>query len=447
MAVVRPFRAVRYNPQKVKDPSKVTAPPYDVISREFKEELQKRHPHNIIRLILGKTHDTSDDTLYEKAREYLEGWLKEGVLIRDERPALYPYTQTYQVDGRPVTRTGFIGLARLEEPEEGGIKPHERTLSGPKADRLKLLAACQANLSCIFSLYPEDGGSLQERSINSLMEDALKGPPLVEAIDDDGVIHRLWKIDDPQTIEAIATKMKDKELFIADGHHRYETALKYRQMMLEKTENPTGEEPFDHVMMYFTSMADPGLLIFPTHRVVHSLEDIDREGLLEECKKYFDVDPLPFDEATEEKVKEEFLERLKEESEEKIKFGLYVRDNPVYYMLTFRGKEVMDALFGSSMAEVHKGLDVTVLHSVILEKILGIDREAQEAGKNLTYIKDARDALKVVEGGNNQLLFLMNPTRIEDIRRVSEAGLLMPQKSTYFYPKLLSGLVINLLKE
>ncbi len=447
MAVIKPFRAVRYNPEKVADLSKVMAPPYDVISQEFKEELHRRHPNNIIRLILGKTHDTSDDSLYEKARCYLEEWLKEGILIRDDKPALYPYTQTYRVDGNLVTRTGFIGLARLEEPGEGGIKPHERTLSGPKADRLKLLTACEANLSCIFSLYPEDGDNPQERSINSLMEETLKTPPIAEAIDDDGVIHRLWKIDDPETIRAITSKMQNKELFIADGHHRYETALRYRQMMLEKTPNPTGEEPFNYVMMYFTSMADPGLLIFPTHRVVHSLEDFNKDHLIEECRKYFQIEELPFDDATEESVKKEFLEKLKEGSEEKIKFGLYVRNNPVYYILTFKGKEVMDALFGSSMADVHKALDVTVLHSVILEKILGIDREAQEGGKNLTYIKDAEEALKATKSGDNQLLFLMNPTRIEDIRRVSDAGLLMPQKSTYFYPKLISGLTINLLKE
>ncbi len=447
MAIVKPFRAVRYNPQRVGEISKVTAPPYDVISQELKEELYRRHPNNVIRLILGKTHDTSDDTLYRRASQYLKDWLKEGVLIRDERPALYPYTQTYRVDGRAVVRTGFIGLARLEEPEKGGIRPHERTLSGPKADRLKLLTACRANLSCIFSLYPEDRGDSRQESINSIMEDTIKTPPLVEAVDDDGVVHRLWKIEDKETIEAITARMKDKELFIADGHHRYETALKYRHMMLEKTPNPTGEEPFNYVMMYFTSMADPGLLIFPTHRVVHGLREFDKNRLFEECKRYFQVEALPFNEDTEERVKKEFLEKLKEGCEEKIKFGLYVRDNPVYYILTFRGRAVMDSLFGSSMAEVHKGLDVTVLHSVILERILGIDKDAQEGGKNLIYIKDADQALMTARRGDNQLAFLMNPTRIEDIRKVSEAGLLMPQKSTYFYPKLLSGLVINLLED
>ena len=445
MAVIKPFRALRYNPDKVGDLSKVMAPPYDVISPEFQQELYLRHPNNIIRLILGKTlpGDKPGNDRYARAAEHLEKWQKEGVFVRDITPSIYFYTQEYKLkSGMTRTRKGFIALSKLEEFGKGAVMPHERTLSGPKADRLELMKACRANLSCIFALYPEAEGVSRQETISSILLSAAKGEPIIEVVGDDGVVNRLWKIDDAEVIGSVTEAMKDKSLFIADGHHRYETALNYRNLMLEATKDPTGEEPFNYVMMYFASMDDEGLDIFPTHRVVHSLRDFDAKGFLAKCREYFDVEEFPLDDKQEATQRELFLKKLVDNGG-RIRFGLYVNGINAYYLLTLKSSDIMDKVFGSTIPDEYKVLDVTVLHALVLDRLLGIGREAQERQENLIYIKDMDEALEQGKAGANQLTFLMNPTKIKDVRKISEARLLMPQKSTYFYPKLLSGLTIN----
>ncbi|HXI09491.1 MAG TPA: DUF1015 domain-containing protein [Thermodesulfobacteriota bacterium] len=443
MAEIIPFRGVLYNAAKVGDMNKVMAPPYDVISPKKQDELYARHPNNIVRLDLNKTTpaDTDADNRYTRAAATLQKWLSEGILLRDERPALYYYTQTYTLkDGTKQTRKGFISLARLVDFGKG-VHPHERTLSGPKADRLKLMQASSANFSCIFSLYSEPG-----LGINALFDRASKAlSPAIAVQDDDGIENTVWRIDDPAIISSVTEAMKDKTLFIADGHHRYETALNYRNMMREKAGSFTGDEPYNYVMMYLSNMDDTGMTIWPTHRVVHSLKGFDAGSFLAECSKYFAVTEFAYDPSSEAAVRKEFLKKL--ESSEKTSFGLHIRRKDAYYVLTIKSADTMDSVFGSTIPDVFKDLDVTVLHSLVFARILGMTQEAQEAQQNLIYIKSSEEALNAMNDDANQLVFLLNPTKIEQVKAVAEAGSVMPQKSTYFYPKLLTGLTINLLAD
>lgn len=443
MAEIIPFRGVLYNAAKVGEMSKVMAPPYDVISPGKQDELYARHPNNIVRLDLNKTTpaDTDADNRYTRAAATLQKWLSESILLRDERPAFYYYTQTYTLkDGTKQTRKGFISLAKLVDFGKG-VHPHERTLSGPKADRLKLMQASSANFSCIFSLYSEPG-----LGINALFDSAAKTiSPAIAVKDDDGIENTVWRIDDPAIISSVTDAMKDKTLFIADGHHRYETALNYRNMMREKAGNSTGAEPYNYVMMYLSNMDDTGMTIWPTHRVVHSLKDFDAASFLAECSKYFAVTEFAYDSSNEAAVRKEFLKKL--ESSEKTSFGLHIRRKDAYYVLTIKSADTMDSVFGATIPDVFKDLDVTVLHSLVFAKILGMTQEAQEAQQNLIYIKSSEEALNAMQDDANQLVFLLNPTKIEQVKAVAEAGSVMPQKSTYFYPKLLTGLTINLLTD
>jgi uncharacterized protein (DUF1015 family) len=447
MAVVKPFRGLLYNPEKVPDMTAVMAPPYDVIGTELQEALYKRHPNNIVRLILNKTTpgDRPGSDRYSRAAGELKNWMDEGVLKRDEALAIYYYTQEYTlIDGLKRTRKGFIALARLEEFGKGKILPHERTLAGPKADRLNLLKACRANFSCIFSLYQESGKPPGER-ILSILDASAEGAPLIEVTGDDGVVNRLWRITDAHVTEKVTQGMQLKTLFIADGHHRYETALNYKRKMNEGLENPTGEEPFNYVMMYFTAMDTDGLDIFPTHRVIHSLEGFDADTFLDVCQEYFDLEEMRFEDATEPEVRKEFLKRMGQGIDVKNRFGLYLSGKKSYFILTLKTIKLMDELFGDTIAEVYKALDVTVLQSLVFGNILGITPEDLERQRNLVYVKGVDEALEEGRAGKSQMVFLMNPTKVEQVRAVSEAGLLMPQKSTYFFPKLLSGPVMNFL--
>ena len=446
MSEIIPFKGVLFNPEKVGDLSRVMAPPYDVISPKLQDELYSRHPNNIVRLELGKVNegDSEGSDRYSRAASFLHKWLADGELIRDRRPAIYYYTQTYPLaGGNELTRKGFIALSRLQDFGKGSIHPHEKTLSGPKADRLRLMQACEANLSCIFSLYSEPG-----LGINEMLEETVRGSsPLMSVVDDEGIRNRLWRIDDQRVIAGISESMEGRPLFIADGHHRYETALNYRNLMKAKNGNHTGLEPYNFIMMYFSNMDDQGMTILPTHRVIHSLKNFDANVFINECKKYFDIEERPFDDRNELEVRKGFIDRVAVAGKSASAFGLFVRGGNVYRVLTLKAGDMMRKVFGDRIPEVFKGLDVTVLHSLILNRILGITQEAQEQQENIVYVKNCDEAISVGKKDANQLVFILNPTRIQQVKAVAEAGLVMPQKSTYFYPKLLTGLVMNILGE
>ncbi len=420
MANIRPFTGIRYNQGKV-ELEKVVAPPYDVISPEEQNAFYGASPHNVIRLILGREEDR-----YSSAAEHLKKWLEEEILVRDDKPALYMLAQTFiDAEGKTIARKGFIGACELVELDKGVVLPHEKTLSKPKADRFNLMKATRANFSQIFGLYGDP-----DHRIDDVTDNITKHEPIIN-VEFEGVNNKVWRIDRREDTEFISKVMKDKQILIADGHHRYETALAYRD--LRKKENPdqTGNEPYNYVMMFCTNMYDPGLVIYPTHRVLHGLRNFDGNILLSELKKYYAVEPV--DSASELKKKLASIQRYA---------FCYVYPGS-YYLIYLKKPEEAVKLLPAEMPTEVKALDVALLHSHIIGKLLNISVEAQEQKLYLDYIKDFDETVKAVENGRVQAALLMNPTPIDQVRSVAEAGHTMPQKSTYFFPKLVSGLVFN----
>ncbi len=443
MAKIAPFRALRYNAEKIADLNNVMAPPYDVISPALQDELYQRDPHNVVRLILGKTDekDTEADNCYTRAAQDFSQWRQEEVLTRDAEPSIYLYDQEYPLEnGEVVVRQGFMALTRIEDFSSGMVKPHEKTLSGPKTDRLNLTRACGANFSPIFSIYSDPCCALE-----SLSRKERERAPDVAVTDDDGVKHRLWQLSDPDQIAKIRSLIDNKPLFIADGHHRYETAINYRNEMREKHPDYSGKELFNYVLMYFSNMDDKGMLIFPTHRLVHGLQSFNLPELLDGLKTYFEVEAADFNplDTTE---RRRVRERLQEKGKQAHALALFSGGGKVYY-LTLRDESIMDEFFDEKSPKALRTLDVSILHRLIFEKLLGIDPEAQEKQTNLKYVKNFDEPFESVVSGEFQAAFLMNPPRMSEVRDVANAGEKMPQKSTYFYPKLLTGLVINPIEE
>lgn len=427
MVEIAPFRGYRYNTEKV-DLAKVVTPPYDVISPEMQEKFYERSEYNIARIIKGKVFEDDDENnnQYTRARDYFQRWIDEGILVQDDEEAIYIYSQEFEIAGNKRERTGFIALIKLEEFGKG-VRPHEFTLSGPKADRLNLLRATKAHFGQIFSLYSDP-----ERRIDRVLE-RFKNTPLVDIKDDEGIRHRLWKITDSNAIGMIRSEMAEKPLFIADGHHRYETALNYSK------EN----EKARYCMMTFVNMQNEGLVILPTHRIIKNLEDFRVKKLEEGLRENFDIETFEFAEGNEVEMRETMLSLLRKRYlEGKHAFGMYCSNNK-YYLLTLKSNELINRIPGPKAL---RKLDVTILHTLILEQLLGIDKARLEKGLNVEYIKDIGDAIeegiRKVDSRSHQIIFFMNPTKVEEVQAVADRGGRMPQKSTFFYPKVYTGFVI-----
>jgi len=428
LAKVYPFRGYRYNVAKVKDLNKVVTQPYDRIDPADQERYYQASEYNIVRLILNKGEAGKDR--YEAAADYLEKWLAEEVLLQDEEPSFYVYWQEYEVEGIKKVRRGFVGMGKLEGEET--VKAHENTLDAPKADRLKLMQATEANFGHIFMLYSD-----QEQRIISLLDKAIQDrEPAVEVNDEDGNIHKLWQISDPAILEAIQEEMDDKILYIADGHHRYQTAVNFRNECLEKGWKSIGAEGFENRLMTFVNIDDPGISILATHRLVYGLADFDLESLLAAAASNFII--KKFNSVAE-------LYQDLDESQDKLHtIGLKAKKDPAYYSLTLKDTSIMEEVL-ADRSKAWRELDVVILHKLILERYLGIDEKALAENKNIDYIRYRDKALELLEKGEKeyQAAFLLNPTPIEDLKKIADAGERMPQKSTDFYPKLLTGLVLN----
>lgn len=441
MANIKAFKGVRYNKQVVGDLNDVMAPPYDVIPDDLRDELYNKSEFGSIRLILGKEYDTDSDAdnRYTRAKSDLDSFMDKNAMVRDEKPAIYYKEQEYTgADGTKKTRKGFIVRVELEEFGKGRIYPHEKTLSGPKKDRLAIMKLCKGNLSSIFGIYGKSDSNNPTDIKGLLKEAATKlGEPQIDVVGvQDDVPTKLWVVTDTDVIAKVTDAMKDRSLYIADGHHRYETALNYRNFRREEAGSFDGTEDFNFIMMYLTGMEDEGLDVFPTHRVVHSFKDFDLDRLLTDAKEYFDIE-IEADE-------KEFVEKL-ETGSKKTSFGLKAIGDDKFYILRLKNLEIMDGLFGDKLPKVYKSLDVVVLHSLLLNKVLGISNEDQEKQTYLKYVKGTEPALEETKNTANTAVFFMNPTSVADVEAVSDAGLLMPQKSTFFYPKLLSGVVYNIM--
>ena len=418
MAIIRPFRGVRYNPALVEDFSRVVSPPYDVISPEQQTLLHLRSPYNAVHLDFNQ-----DSERYTAAAERLHDWLTRKVLIRENDPALYFYSQEFVLkDGVKRRRTGVLAVLRLEEFSSGIIRPHERTFEGAKKDRLELLRSCQTHLSPIFCLYAR-----KEWSLAQVAKSALLQPPLVSVVDEKNVTHQLWNVTDPTVIAEVAQGLERESLIIADGHHRYETALRYRQERTAQGRS-SAEEPYDFVLTYLTNAYDDGLVILPTHRLLQDVTLPNLRDLRTVLQRDFRVAQFALEQ------RDAFLAAL-QAPEVGRRIGCMFAGAGYYWLLSFDDRATRNLRLSPQL----RSLDVTVLHDILFQQFLGLPPEVQK--QKLSYTIDADDALQSVIERKYQAGFLLNPTSYDQVVQVCKQTETMPQKSTYFYPKLLTGLV------
>ena len=443
MANLTPFRGVRYDPTIVKDVAHVVAPPYDIIDANYQKALYARHPNNIIRLELGieEPGDSPDQNRYTRAAVSLREWLKSGTLRRDSQPSLYLYMIEYRSpsdDAATPTRTlkGFFSTVELEEFGTGRIFPHENTRSAAKADRLHLLEACHANFSAIFSLYSDP-----DNRVMQLLEKSVDlTTPRLDFQDDTGLRQRLWSISNPTVVQAVHDLMKPKPLFIADGHHRYETSLRYRQLRREQdaaqSKSHTGLQPYDSVLMLFAALEDPGLTVLPTHRVLtHAIPGLDQIKTV--LKDAFDVQEIPF-QPSEKDARSHFLHLLRRQGQSGTVFGLAIRDARAYLLLSLRPDHRPPVT-----ASERDKLDVSILQQEIVGKLCVTSTEQE----TIVYTKDDHEALDLVHQQKATGALLLNATKVSEVQAVAASGGRMPHKSTYFFPKPLTGLVINVMED
>lgn len=431
MAEISPFNGIRYNLQKVCTLQSVVAPPYDIISPAEQEELYQRHPANVVRLILGKQEPGDDDAhnRYTRAATSLQRWLDDGTLLRERRPALYPYRIEYEDPaGAFRSLTLLLCRVRLEVLGQGSILPHEATLSGPKEDRLHLLRATRANLSPVFSLFSDPAGEFER-----LCAECTAQPPVDTATDTWGARHRLWASEDASFAAALRMLLSEKALFIADGHHRYETALRYRDEVRAANGGQAG--PWDWVLMAIGRLESPGITVLPTHRVVRGVAPERLAALEENARQFFAV--------TAAAGLEDLMAGLAGEfAAGRHAFGFYL-PGAGFRLLRLEREAEAEALLDPSRAPAWRRLDVALLHGVVVDHLLGLTTEqAMQAGQ-IGYVKDAAECVRRVNAGDYQAALFLNPTPPQAVKEVALAGEKMPQKSTYFFPKLLSGLVLN----
>jgi len=429
MANIIPFKGLRYNQEKVSNLAAVVTPPYDIIDENAQARYYAEHPANIIRLELGLifSQDTTDNNRYTRAIQYLEKWLQDEILISENKPALYVYQQEFNLKGTWRTRTGFICGLKVEPYETGNILPHEETLSKPKADRLQLIRATRSNFSSIFGLFSDE-----ERSIDRLLLDSIANrEPSIDITDESNETHKIWVVEDEEIINQVVKKMANKPVYIADGHHRYETALEYAREMQEQ-----GKPGYDYVMTTLVNLFDEGLLVLPTHRVVGNMHKFEANKFMQQLHEQFEVQECGSKENF-----NDFMSMLEKQRETKYCFGMYFDDN--LYLLVLKNLEAAKQELPAEKSDAWKELDVALLDYLILDKMLGIGKEQRLNQENLVYSRDEHWVIEQVANNKYQIGFFLNPTQVEDIVKVAQAQDKMPQKSTYFYPKLITGLVIN----
>ncbi len=438
MANILPFKGIFYNREKIKELSWVLAPPFDIISSEAQERYYQMSRYNVIRLILGKEFpgDNEANNRYTRSAQFFQEWCKQEILIRDGSPSVYLLEQEYELrsdmlgevapgsKGKTVKRRGFIALAQLEDFSKGIVRPHESTLVEPKRDRLNLLRACRANFSQVFTTY-EDA----ENRIDRLWQKKRNETPLIDLINEENIRHRLWRINERESINLIVEGMRRKKLFIADGHHRYESALEYRNELGRNNPQHSTQESYNYVMAYFVNMENGGLEILPIHRAIRSFEGFDGKRLIDGAGKYFDIKKF--------NNLKELLGQLKNEKA-KHRIGMYMGGNE-FYLLSLKDEKITKGLI-KGRQKIFCELDVVILHTLIIEKVLKISPESQES---ITYSEKINEMVGKVRDGSHCVAFFLRPVKVSEFKAVVEAGEIMPKKSTFFYPKLLSGLVIN----
>ncbi len=427
MVDIAPFRGLLFNQRKVGPTDQVTAPPYDVISPEQQEALYKKNPYNVVRLILEKQYlaDDKKNNRYTRSSITFNKWIEDEVLVQDKNHGFYVYSQEYNFESESVCRVGFFARVRTEDFDSGNICPHEFTLAKAKKDRMNLLKACRANFSPIFGLFSDPSGE-----IDAILGQAMKDDPFA-VIEENGVINKAWRLNDAEKLAFITEYFNDKKILIADGHHRYETALNYYN------ENRNEVDDSAHVMMFLTNLEAQSLAVYPIHRLIKCPIPLDEIEFMNQVKKYFSVEPI--NECVE---KNKIQKALDSADAGGIVFYVYFGQGRGC-CIEIKEKTNMLPMLAADESEELTVLDVAQLHTVILKNILNIDTKEPDSQKYVTYKVDMVEALNRVDSGEFDLAFFMNATRVGDVRNLAEKGVRLPQKATFFYPKLLSGLVIN----
>jgi uncharacterized protein (DUF1015 family) len=420
MALVYPFRGIRYNKETIGDFQKVVTQPYDKMTPSMQDEYYRCSPFNVARITLNLENRTNPETRYPDAGSIFLKWIAEKVLLQDSLPAMYAYYQEYAFEGQTRLQKGFISLLDLKN-SESGIIPHENTLAAPKQDRLRLLRSIEANEDLIYLLYSDD-----RLTVNRIMDESISGRPAeIEVKDEYGAVHRVWAITDPETLRKMQDSMRSQRLFIADGHHRFETSINFMNECREKGWEPAGLESFDKRMVTCFNSVD-GVTILPTHRMIRDLPEFDPGTFLRKIEDHFEAEPVSSASALWEKMKKGQRDNV---------FGFYPATLRKFYFLRLR-KNV----------EVDRRLDVSVLHSLLLERLLGIDESKLASQAHLDYMRERDLCIQLVDEGKYQAAFFLNPTTAEQVQQIASRGERMPQKSTDFFPKLLAGLIFMQMK-
>lgn len=442
MAEIAPLKGLVYNASLTGNLRDLVSPPYDVVTPEQQAAFHRAHPNNVMHLILGAQHE-DDQTPYdwhERAAVSFSEWQAEKILVRQKQQAIY-YAEsdfTDLITGQRKTRRGFICLLGLEDfNKKGAVRPHERTFSSTKAERLNLMKNVQANLSSIFAVYPDETG----QSIELLMS-GVHSQPMFDFMDPEGRGHRLWPVTDESVIRKLRKLIQDKTVYIADGHHRYETSLNYRRYMQENGQKIGPRSPLNYTMTYLCAISDPGLTILPAHHLISESLNLSKKELETALNKYFHVRTFSFTKTEERGTRKAFLRNMEKEGRTENALGLYTRLAKTYYLLKPKEEAAKESTFEAWPPLLRK-LDTVILTSLVLQGIIGLTAETLDDPQRITYTSRARDAIRQVNEGKVEMACILNPTRIEQVQTVAEAGLIMPRKSTYFFPKVIAGMLFN----
>lgn len=443
VADIRPFRGIRYNQEAVGDLSLVVAPPYDVIDGEARDSYYNRHPYNVVRLTLNrpKRSDAGPDEPYARASQFLDRWLAQRILIQDPSPGIYLYRQRYLIEGNYRELTGLVARVRVQDFSDGVILPHEEIMPKPLEDRMKLLDYTKTNLSMVQALYSDPTEKLKKPILAEL-----ERFPLAQFQTADGVAHDVWGVIDDDFAKRMIRFFKGKKLYIADGHHRYQTALEYSQRAARSGTDAGEEDPRHYLMMLIVEMENPGLSLLPVHRVVKGVEKPDVEGIARSLEPWFTVREVEVPSGSRSGQVYHLLRKLEGSGEDGRVFGVFLKEDR-FLLLAWKPDLDAGRVIGGDQSAAYKNLDVTVLHRIVIERVLGIPHDRASVERNILFMKDPLEAVRSVDSGEGAMAFFMNPTKVGQVRDTADHGEKMPQKSTYFHPKPCSGVIMNRITE
>jgi uncharacterized protein (DUF1015 family) len=425
MADVKPFRGVLYNKIKVKDIRSVLTPPYDVISKEEEKVYAENSPYNIVRLILPE----GGEGRYRNSAELMDKWLRDGILVQDGKPAFYLYEEEFYLeDGEIRRRLGFMAAVRIEGYEKKIILPHENTMSRPIEDRLNLMKASRSNMEPIFAIYDDP-----KNAVRTILETESKRAPLFEFVDDEEIKHKIWAVTDEKSIKKIQDSLSRRSLYIADGHHRYQASLEYKKKVSGKGA--------DYTLMFLVDTHDPGMVILPTHRIIKKLKAFDEKKFEKKLLDYFDLTIYKFEDKNEVEQRSKMFKYLRLMRND-YAFGVFAGGNK-YYLVSLKDKSLIDKELNSGKSRAWRELDAAVLHYILMEKVLDFKTNGKDYEENILFVKDKEKAIEMIYDKKYRIALFMNATRPEQVMKVADNGERMPQKSTYFYPKPLTGLVMR----